>query len=166
MAPKKTLKPKAIAAIQTMIAYVLSHPKEYDQGSFPSTESDAPVCNTAYCAAGHIVAHQFPEKFKRLLKRQWLDAKNDAIDSVQWDLEALKVLGLKPKSEDMYRFFGYDKLFGTTGDWPEKFFNQYKNAKGPKGRAKAFANLWNEFISVDGDLDKLGSTRYENRYGI
>jgi hypothetical protein len=155
-----------------MIAYVLAHPKEYDQENFPEATKevykkgvlvklDTPVCNTAYCAAGHMVAQQFPERFKRLLKRQWREA-----GAVVWELEALKVLGIKPASDNPLNYYGYSNLFGPLSSWPEKFFNQYENAKGPKGRAKAFANLWNEFILVDGDLEKLDPTWHENRYGI
>lgn len=169
MPSKPNLKPKAIALINTMIAHVLSEPKTLDQNSFPSvpTESydrttraytpiEVAVCDTSFCAAGHLVQIAKPAHFKKLTVAQFKASQVGDNEPFDWEVEALKVLGLKPLG-DTVEFFGYGKVFGSVWSyWPRKYADQYDAAKTPRGKARAFANLWQKFIAVDGDLDKLG----------
>lgn len=171
---KPNLKPKVIALINTMIARVLSEPKQLNQNSFPETPTsiydiktdtyvDVPVaiCNTPFCAAGHLVQIAKPRHFKKLLIEQFQAAQAGNAEPFNWEIEALKVLGLKPTG-DPSEFFGYGKVFGSTwGYWPEKYSDQYSLAKTARGKARAFANLWKKFVAVDGDVDKLGNSKYD-----
>jgi hypothetical protein len=63
---------------------------------------------------------------------------------INWEAEALEALNLHPRTNT-------ESLFWTHYDWPEKFSKMYANAKGPKGRAKAFKARWEHFIENDGE---------------
>lgn len=135
---KKNLSRKSINAIRRMIAAVLAEPKYLDQRFFPSSNDCGRVC----CGAGWAVFLRLGKKrYEKLVagegNRHW---------SFDWDKEGAAALHL-PSSTPL------NPLFGTTMDWPSKFYVQYRDAKGPKGRAKAFAARWEAFIKSDGNVN-------------
>jgi len=158
MATKKTLKAPARRIIEAMIERVTNEPKLLDQNAFPDNIS--PVCETPYCAAGHIVYLQSKRKFADLVK-QGYDRKRqiDIVDicdapRVTWAYEAATILGL-PNADDS-TFASYKPLFGSVGiGWLPKYRNMYNKAKTQKGRVKVFAKMWTKFLEVDGDVNAL-----------
>lgn len=148
---KKNLKAPAIKAIRKMIAFVLANPKLLDQNNFPNTND----CGSACCAAGHLIAQNDPGRYFELCN---LAEKGQS--SPQWEREAAKVLDIQSAesaADDADLPFdrpdgreGYRAIFGTVNGWPFKFTLAYNNAKTSKGRARAFANRWENFIATDG----------------
>lgn len=134
---KKNLKAPAIKAIRKMIAFVLANPKSYDQNHFPAADD----CGAPYCAAGHLIAVVKPRRYRELITKV-------KTQNVYWHVEAAKVLGLSSVGHD--GFAGFGSVFGSVSSWPAKFAMMYYRAKGPKGRARAFANRWENFIATDG----------------
>lgn len=142
----KVLKPKVIGYIRKMIAAVLAEPKMYDQELFPSPNNGA-VCDTPFCAAGHLIEAKSPRLFARLCKQKY---KGEAVG---WENEAMKILGLEM---DMYVWF---KLFGSYVTWPDKYRKMYGSSHNKKTalvkamvRAKAFAAFWEEVIATDASI--------------
>lgn len=134
---KKNLNAKAVKAIRKMITYVLAHPEELDQNSFPEGEH---ACYTPFCGAGHIVAAAQPKRYAELIKNEVTQG---------WSKIGKEALGLPLDSN-------HTRIFGAGLDWPLPFANAYERAeelKTLRGRriaiAKVFAKRWEAFIESD-----------------
>jgi hypothetical protein len=127
---------KTINAIRRMIDAVMAEPKYLNQNTFPERED----CGKTCCGAGWAVFNKIgPKAYKALVM-----STPDPSLQINWEVRALEALGLPTN-------INTQTLFCSAWDWPEKFADMYRKAKGPVGRAKAFKARWENFIEQDGE---------------
>lgn len=153
MKTAKFLKAPARRLIMKMLEMVQSEPGSVDQNSYPEG-IDTGICNSPYCATGHLIFAKSPRLFTKLCKRE------AQYNNVNWDAEARDVLGLG--SHPMYHPAPgvspyYNSWFGFSASWPDKFSSMYTTAASrktkkarEKGKMRAFVARWQDLLDNDG----------------
>lgn len=154
-AVKKNLSKAAIRRIHNMIAVVEANKQLYTQNAFPEN-NEATVCNTPYCAAGHLIFAHDRKQFHTIVSANQKSMADWRVDGYSWATEARKLLGLEDR--DNRGASVTMALFGSSDDWPKKYSQAYDKAKTYRGRFNAFKRYWLRVIEVDADLDKLFGT--------